>query len=170
MTLNHIFTTALTFAAFAVSSSIALADLAKPNGPVILTIAGNIEHTNVNDTAQFDRAMLEAMAPVSFTTTTIWTEGEQEFVGVSLKELLEVVGNNGSEIDAIAFNDYAFTIPASDAVEGGPIVAYLMNGKEMPRRGKGPLWVVYPYDDKVEYRSETTYSRSVWQLDRLTAK
>ncbi|MGB1266126.1 MAG: oxidoreductase, partial [Nereida ignava] len=49
----------------------------------------------------------------------------------------------------------------------GPIIAYKQNGSEMSRRRKGPLWIVYPYDDKKSYQTETVYSRSIWQLDRL---
>ncbi|MFM7446066.1 MAG: oxidoreductase, partial [Tabrizicola sp.] len=55
----------------------------------------------------------------------------------------------------------------SDAVEGGPILAYLQNGEPMSVREKGPLWVVYPYDLKAEYQTEVTFSRSIWQLVRL---
>ena len=63
--------------------------------------------------------------------------------------------------------DYAVTIPTSDAVEGGPIIAYEMDGKPMSRRDKGPLWVIYPFDDSAKYRTETIYSRSIWQLNRI---
>ena len=52
-------------------------------------------------------------------------------------------------------------------MEGGPIIAYMMNGEEMSVRNKGPLWLVYPYDLNHEYRSEVIYSRSIWQLDRI---
>ena len=158
---------AATFAALA--TPVAAEGLPVPEGTVILTISGDIENTNVEGAAQFDLAMLQEMEPVEFTTTTIWTEGEQTFTGVSLEALLEAVGNQGEELSAIAFNDYAVAIPVSDAVESGPIVAYLNNGEEMSRRDKGPLWIVYPYDSNIDYRSETTYSRSIWQLDRLTS-
>jgi hypothetical protein len=68
---------------------------------------------------------------------------------------------------ATAINDYSVKIPMSDAVEGGPIVAYLMNGEEMSIRDKGPLWVIYPYDSDADFRSEVVFTRSIWQLDRL---
>ena len=42
-----------------------------------------------------------------------------------------------------------------------------MNGEIMSLRDKGPLWVIYPYDQNAAYRSEVTYSRSIWQLDRI---
>ena len=91
----------------------------------------------------------------------------QTFEGVSLGVLLEHVGADGAELNAVALNDYAVSIPTADAVEGGPIIAYSQNGEEMSVRNKGPLWIVYPYDGNEEYKSEEYYSRSIWQLDRI---
>lgn len=71
---------------------------------------------------------------------------------------------------SIALNDYAVDIPVSDAVADGPIVAYLMNDQPMPVRDKGPLWIVYPFDSKAEYRTEAIYSKSIWQLSRIELK
>jgi hypothetical protein len=111
--------------------------------------------------------MLEAFDPAAFATTTIWTEGLHTFVGVPLVDLLAAVGAEGSLLRASAINDYTVEIPVGDAVEGGPIVAYLMDDRPMSVRDKGPLWVVYPFDDVPEYQTETIYSRSIWQLDRI---
>lgn len=157
---------ALIFTATAATSEM----LAKPAGDVILTVSGNIHGPNHGDSAVFDLAMLEAMPVTEFTTTTIWTEGPQTFQGVDLKTFLEALGADGEIVEAKAINDYAVEVPRSDAVEGGPILAYKANGAYMPRREKGPIWLVYPYDKSADYRSETIYSRSIWQLDRLTIK
>ena len=70
----------------------------------------------------------------------------------------------------VQINDYAVEIPSDDWVEGGPIVAYLNNDEPMSVREKGPLWVVYPYDSDAAYQTEVTYSRSIWQLDRIIVK
>ncbi|MFZ5962528.1 molybdopterin-dependent oxidoreductase [Thalassococcus sp. BH17M4-6] len=141
--------------------------LAAPEGEVILTVSGALEVTNVDGTAQFDLEMLEAMDATTFETTTIWTEGAHSFTGVSLAKLVERLGLEGETLRATAINDYAVEIPVSDAVDGGPILAYRMDGETMSVRDKGPLWVVYPYDASADYRSEVTYSRSIWQLDRI---
>ena len=69
--------------------------------------------------------------------------------------------------DFYGCHDYAVEIPVSDSVEDGPILAYELNGAPMSVRDKGPLWLVYPYDQNPEYRSEVIYSRSIWQLDRI---
>jgi len=136
-------------------------------GEVVLTITGQIAHSNADGAAVLDLAMLSAMEPVTFETSTVWTEGVQTFVGVELVDLLALVGAQGAKLRASAINDYAVDIPSSDAVEGGPIVAFMRNGAPMSVREKGPLWIVYPYDAVPEYQSELIYSRSIWQLDRI---
>jgi hypothetical protein len=129
-------------------------DLAAPNGDVILT---------------FDLEMLEALAATTIETSTIWTDGVHSFQGVSLAVLSERLGISGTNLRALAVNDYAVEIPLSDAVENGPIIAYKMDGKTMSVRDKGPLWIIYPYDSSADYRTEVVYSRSIWQLDRIEA-
>ena len=142
-------------------------DLSVPEGDVILTVSGPMETTNVNGTAQFDLEMLEALDATTFETSTIWTEGEHSFIGVSLAVLADWLGLEGDRLRATAINDYAIEIPLTDAVEGGPIVAYRMDGDIMSVRDKGPLWIIYPYDSNADYRTEVVYSRSIWQLDRI---
>lgn len=142
-------------------------DLSAPTGDVILTVSGSIDTTNVGDTAAFDLEMLEALDATIIETTTIWTEGKQVFQGVALDVLMERMGVEGGTLKATAINDYTVEIPVSDAVSGGPILAYFLNGDKMSIRDKGPLWVIYPFDSKADYRSEVIYSRSIWQLDRI---
>lgn len=143
-------------------------ELAQPKGPVILTISGNISNVNKGATAQFDPEMLQSLPRASFSTHTNWTVGNANFQGVPLKALLDFVGAKGKTMQASALNDYAIDMPTSDAVAGGPMIAYLLDGQKMSVRDKGPLWIIYPFDDKPEYRSEVIYSRCIWQLKAIT--
>lgn len=120
--------------------------------------------------AQYTIEDLRALEPVTFETETIWTTGPQQFTGVPLAVLMQQMGVSGGQLVAHAVNDYSVEIPVSDAVEGGPIVAFERNGAEMSLRNKGPLWVVYPYDSNPDYRTEEVYSRSIWQLDRIVIR
>lgn len=142
----------------------------KPSGAVLLTITGPVAGQAAPVTLHLDQAMLAALPQASFTTTTIWTEGPQTFTGVPLSALLAATGMTGRAILARAINDYSVEIPVETWPAEGPIVAYLRNGKPMSVREKGPLWIVYPYDARSDYRSEVVYSRSIWQLDRLELK
>lgn len=145
-------------------------DLPTPTGEVLLTVTGAISETNQGDAAVFDLEMLKAVGEVTFSTATPWTQGNQEFTGVPLEALLQVVGATGGTLTSKAINDYAVDIPASDAVTNGPIIAYLLNGDPMSVREKGPLWIIYPFDSKDEYRAEVYYSRSIWQLTSIDVK
>jgi hypothetical protein len=147
----------------------AAAELARPAGEIILTVSGAIAETNAEAVAEFDLDMLKAMPVTTFSTTTIWTEGAHEFTGVSLDDFAAALGMTGATLKATAINDYAIEVPLSDAVEGGPIIAYHLDGEPMSVRDKGPLWLIYPFDLNSDYQSEVIYSRSIWQLDRLEA-
>lgn len=144
-------------------------DLPAPQGDVILTVSGNIAVTNADGKALFDDKMLAALGTVDIETTTIWTEGRHRFTGVPLKALTDRLGITEGRLMMTAINDYLIEIPVSDAVEGGPILAFAMDGEVMSVRDKGPLWLLYPFDDNPTYQSEVYYSRSIWQLDRIEA-
>ena len=142
-------------------------ELPVPSGDVLLTVSGNISVTNVDGSAVFDAELLESLGGEVIKTTTIWTEGVQEFRGVSLAVLVESVGATSGTLIATAINDYIVEIPVSDAIVGGPILAYENNGNSMSVRDKGPLWLVYPYDSNEDYQTEVIYSRSIWQLVKI---
>lgn len=136
-----------------------------PKGAVILTVRGDIEHTNGDDSAALDRSMIEAMGVTTLHTGTIWTEGTSEFQGVELSRLMQRLGAEGSTLRLIALNEYAVDIPMTEAVDGGPMLAFRMDGHDLSPRDKGPLWMIYPYDLKPdEYKNEVSHSRSIWQL------
>lgn len=148
----------------------AATDLPQPSGPVLLTVNGAIARTNGPGIAQFDLPMLEALGITSFTTSTIWTEGESLFQGVLLGVLLDHLGADGTEVVATAINEYRVTIPLEDVGPEAPIIAYRRDGAPMPLRNKGPLWIVYPYDSNPDYRTEIVHSRSIWQMEHLSVR
>ncbi len=110
---------------------------------------------------------IEALPQTTFTTKTVWTEGPHEFKGVALKTLLESTGTKGTAVKARALNAYVATIPLDEVAADAPIVATRIDGEHFPRREKGPLWIVYPYDRDASYQTETAYGRSIWQLESL---
>lgn len=161
----------LAFAILVISATPIFAQtLASPEGEIVLSVTGDIEVKNSETGALFDMQAMKALPATHFETSTIWTEGLQTFRGVSLKQLVDLLKIKGTKLVASAINDYSVEIPLEVAVDGGPIVAYEMNGSEMPRRDKGPLWIVFPYDQNPDYRTEATYSQSIWQLDRIAVE
>jgi hypothetical protein len=141
--------------------------LPAPTDEVMLTVSGAIGMTNADGVLALDAALLASLPQHEFTTSTIWTEGTETYSGVLLRDLLAATGATGATVKLTALNDYQITMPAADAAEDGPLLAVLVDGKPMSVRDKGPVWLVYPYDDNAAYRTEQTYARSIWQLNRI---
>lgn len=146
-------------------------DAMKPSGETILTISGEIGQKNTRDSKYtLDLAMLDTMPQSEFSTSTIWTKGKITYRGVRLKTLLDQLGAKGKTLHMVAINDYAVDVPVTDAVDDGPILATRADGKPLSVREKGPVWLIYPFDDKPEYRSEVIYSRAIWQLKAIEVR
>ncbi len=141
--------------------------LPEMTGPVILTITGLDPAEFPGGEIALDVARLAAIGEDEIVTTTIWTKGPHHFSGVMLRDLVDFLDIKESVLRLHALNDYAVEFPTEDATDNAPILAYAMDGLAMSVREKGPIWVLYPFDDGPEYRTDTTFSRSIWQLDRI---
>jgi len=144
--------------------------LGTPAEKPILTVSGKISTTNKDNTAQFDRAMLEAIGMETVETTTPWYTGAVKFEGVSLDKLMKHIGASGERAVFVALNDYSSEIPVEDFAKHNVILALKRNGEYMPVRDKGPLFVIYPFDSKPELKNQTFYGRSVWQVAKIVVK
>lgn len=149
--------------------------LPTPTGPILLTISGNIARTNgVDDAgrpvARFDRAMLEALAPKTVTTSTLWHEGKPRFEGPSSAALMAAVKGTGKAARAIALNEYVVDLPMEDFVGDKFVLAMKANGKELAIRDRGPIFVIYDYDRTPKNILTFVQNRSIWQLIRLEVK
>jgi hypothetical protein len=146
------------------------ASLATPADRPILAISGKIAVTNKDGTAQFDRAMLEALGLKTIETTTPWHEGKVKFEGVSMDALMKLVGASGERVSVVALNDYSTEIPMEDFAKFNVILALKRDGQYMAVRDKGPLFIIYPYDSDPELKSQTYYARSAWQVARIIVR
>ena len=145
-------------------------DLAAPQGPVVLTVSGAITHTNGNNVAQFDQAMLDALPQRTTVTTTPWYEGPQHFSGPLMSAVLNAVGATGSTIKVTALNDYSAELPLQDTLSYPVILADRLDDKLLSVRDKGPLFVIYPFDEYRELYDEVHFGRSVWQINAITVE
>ena len=150
----------------ALSASPAVA-LDPPSGKIVLTLTGKVATRNGPDGAEFDIALLERLPRHSITTKTPWFSKPRKFTGVLLRDLLEAVGSAPARLNATALNDYRVEIPLEDVARGEAMLAYLLDDEPMSVRQKGPLVIIYPFDDKPELRSAVHYSRAIWQLRSL---
>jgi hypothetical protein len=141
-----------------------------PKERPVLTVSGSIAEKNAGDKARFDMKMIEALPQHSFITSTPWYDKPVKFTGPLLSDVLAAVKASGTNISAVAINDYKISIPMSDATEHGVLVARLIDDQPIPVREKGPLFVVYPFDKSAELRTSKFYERSIWQLKALEVK
>lgn len=140
------------------------APLAPPQETVVLELRGNVAARNLGDCACFDMAMLAALPQVSFSAHTPWYAGARRFTGPLLRDVLAAAGASGERLRLRALNDYRVDLPWEDAERHGPILARLIDGVPMAVRDKGPLFLIYPFDERPDLRSAVYYNRSAWQL------
>ncbi len=114
-----------------------------------------------------DMDFIRSMEQTSFKTKTPWTEGQRMFTGVRISTLLESVGAESSNFEAIAINDYRFTLKDLDFDKYPVIIAYEIDGEPLTIKTLGPLWIIFPFDDYPELLTQSNKAASVWQLIEL---
>ena len=111
--------------------------------------------------------MIERLGMETVVTKTPWYKGAESFEGVRLSRLMQCVGAYGDRVMMSALNDYTSELPLSDFSQYGTLLALKRGGEYMPVSDKGPLFVIYPFDDNPELRQDKFYMRSVWQVSTM---
>ncbi len=144
---------------------------APPRAPApAVLVTGKVHAADSAKGFALTAAVLEKLPQRSFTTNAPWTKAPQTYTGVLLRDLLAHLGASGTQLQAIAHNDYASTIPVDDARQFDVIVAYKIDGQLIPVRDRGPLLIMYPFDAKPELQHRRYYERSVWQLKMVNVQ
>jgi len=138
-----------------------------PSTRTLLTVSGLISNTNKDSNAIFDRYMLDQLPRSSISTHTPWNEGKHTYTGFNAQEFFDLLGVEGENLSLIALNDYMIDIPVKDFTEVGAIFATHMDGVPMTVRNKGPIMIVYPFDDKPKLKNESYYGKSIWQVNQI---
>ncbi len=142
-----------------------------PNpSPSGITVAGRIMPASRAGAVELTQAALEKLPQYSFTTHAPWTRQAHTYSGVLLRDVLVHLGATGSMLQATALNDYAVDIPLEDARKHDVLLAYRIDGKPIPVRERGPMLVMYPFDQKPELQAKRYYERSIWQLKSITVR
>lgn len=143
------------------------AQLPAPVGPVVLEVTGLISNTNNASSANFDIAMLSGMDSHVTKTSAPWYDGVHVFAGPLGEALISTVGASGAMMRVTALNDYVTEIPVSDFRDYRVVLATSLDGKMLSVRDKGPIFIIYPFDEKPELNNETYYGRSAWQVKSI---
>lgn len=148
-------------------------NLPTPTGDVILTISGDISHTNTaENTAQFDRAMLENMRQVQYDVTDPFADQVRLFQGVLLSDLLALVGasDSANNLELTALNDYSAIMTYSDTQNYPMLLSLLADGAPIPLDEGGPAIIIIPYDDYPNLDHITYDAQWVWSMTRINVR
>jgi hypothetical protein len=113
---------------------------------------------------------LAAMPQVTVHTENEFSDGEVDYTGPLVRDVLAVMGLDRLEaVRFVAANDYFVDIPTTDFADYDVILAMTADGKALSRRDKGPLWLMYPISEHAELRDPVYLRRLIWQVVRIEA-
>lgn len=138
-----------------------------PSNDVVVTLSGQLNNTNIEDTLVFDMQTLESIGLVEYTVPDPWLSEEISYTGVLLTDLLAVadIEEGAQELFVVALDDYATKIPLSDIEEWPVILATRSNNDYMDVANSGPTRIIFPYD---KYPNEVqARNMSVWNIKRI---
>ncbi len=148
--------------ALAAAAALATALPALADGPVLLTVSGEVANTNrgpsnpdtdklfVFNDVTFDRAMVfdaEALAALpQIEIATDFPKGGPTvtFTGPTLADVLAAAGADGDMVTIRAMDGYAVEVPTEEMLGKGAVLALARDGKPFGIGDFGPTQVVFP--------------------------
>lgn len=152
-------------------------EINRPAGAVLLTVAGNIEHTNrdafdkkadpfiafhertFEKAVEFDRAMLEGLGMETAEIDFDGWGGPIRFQGPRLAAVLDFVGAGSGQLTTLALDGFGTKISRADIDAHDWILATRGNGRPFGIGQRGPLWLVY---DPPGTRKATQQEEGKW--------
>lgn len=151
----------------AITCQVAADELSPAEGPVVLTIAGNIDNTNrpsfdefkdpfinyherpFEKAAEFDLPMLEALGMHEIEVNYEGWPAPVRLAGPRLNDVLDAVGAEPEAMVVLALDGFAVDFTDEDLNSEDWIVAIKQDGDYMSLGQRGPAWVVFdPGEDK----------------------
>jgi hypothetical protein len=114
--------------------------------------------------------MLDALPGRETIATTPWYDHAETFKGPLASALLDAVGATGTTVRVTAINDYFADIPISDFKKDPVIFATSIDGKKLSVRDKGPIFVIYPFNENPALYNEAYFGKSVWQVTKIDVR
>ncbi|HMQ72680.1 MAG TPA: hypothetical protein PKA84_05220 [Rubrivivax sp.] len=152
-------------AAMALVTGAAGAATRASEGIVLTVIVPAGQGTLARVQRDFDLAALAALPQHTIRTKLPWYAQARHFTGPMLRDIVAAVGGAGERLVVQALlGGYRAEIPLNDLRRWPVIVAYQVDGRAVGVRDKGPLMIVYPFDDDPELRQTRYLGRAVWNL------
>lgn len=124
------------------------------------------------DVIELSIDQLREMPQKTVVTTNEFVDDAVTYRGPLAREVVALLDADGvMSLTMTAINDFAVDVPMSDVTRYDVILALEADGKALSRRGKGPIWLMYPISDNPELRGDPVINtRLIWQLIRIEAK
>ncbi|WP_410499488.1 hypothetical protein [Chitinibacter sp. S2-10] len=133
---------------------------------VILSVQGKVAAP-----LELTLADLDKLPQKKMTVPTPWYPEPQTFEGPLLRDVMKLAkSKGGNTLKLQALNDYTIDIPGKDMQQYDVIVASRLNGQTMSVRAKGPLFIMYPFDQHEKLRNTEYYRRCAWQLKQIVVE
>jgi len=116
----------------------------------------------------FDLSDLDALPQQRLVTATTWAEGEKEFSGPLVRDLLLEMGieQNVGTVRAKAFNGYEVSIPLKEFHDWDVLIATRDGGQPIPVRERGPYRLVYDFA-QVGAQKDSNW---IWMLKEIVVE
>lgn len=142
--------------------------LGAPQGPVILTVSGNV---NTEGTAagkvELDLSLIQSLPQHEIVTSNPWVDKPHHYKGPKVADLLAALDAKGKSITLTALNSFQIKVDWETVKRYDPILAWQDDGITMRVRDKGPLWFILPLDQYPELKQSAFTDMMIWQLSAL---
>ena len=183
MRLTHLIAGFISFAV-ATGGAGAADDAARPRGPVVLTVTGEVgkpnrgpldpfadkfmtfQGTQFSRATEFDQAGLWALGTHIVRVQYPGWHAAHTFEGPLLRDVLSAAGVASGVVQPVALDGYAADIPYADLERWPVILALKMDGRWLPLGGAGPAWVIYPRDDFADL-AQSDDAKWVWGVSHI---
>ena len=132
---------------------------------IVLTV------TDLNDAEVINEYTLEDLDKLTqaiVVTTNEFVDGSAEFSGPLARDVLTRVGAQSDQsAKFVAINEYEIALPIEEFFEYDVILATRMEGELLPRRTKGPIWLIYPMSDHPELQDARFNAKLIWQVEKI---
>ncbi len=140
------------------------------DGPVILTISGNVANPNrgpvdpavdqffvyseaeFSEATQFDYASLQKLDWLK-TNADFPKDGDmQQFEGPLLADVLKAAGAKGEMVTMTALDGYAIEVKMQELIDQGAVLALKRNGRPFAVGDYGPTQIVFPRAERADLK------------------
>ncbi len=140
------------------------------DGPVILTISGNVANPNrgpvdpavdqffvyseaeFSEATQFDYASLQKLQWLKTNADFPKNGDVQQFEGPLLADVLKVAGAKGEMVTMTALDGYAIEVKMQDLIDQGAVLALKRNGRPFAVGDYGPTQIVFPRAERADLK------------------